>query len=79
MKVRAKFYVNQITHYMNGGSVTLQAVTGTSEENKTFWKYTPSGKIEMEIDNEVALNGFEVGKEYYIDFVPVEEKQNETL
>jgi hypothetical protein len=35
-----------------------------SEENKTFWKYTPSGKLELGC---IHQDLFEVGKEYYLD------------
>lgn len=66
-KIRAKFNVAEITKYGNGGGakVTLLPVTGGSEENKEFWKYTPNGKIELSIDNPDAE--FELG-EYFVDF-----------
>lgn len=69
--IRAKFNVSEITKYGNGGGtkVTLLAVINNSEENKSFWKYTPSGKIEMYIDNPNAE--FQFG-EYYIDFTKSE-------
>jgi hypothetical protein len=46
--VRAKFRVENVTKH-NGGaiSVELWPVTSGSEENKSFWKYTPSGKLTM--------------------------------
>ena len=67
--VRAKFNVAEITKYGNGGGgkVVLNAVLGHSEENKKFWQYTPSGKIEIWIDNPEAFKAFEFG-EYYVDF-----------
>ena len=68
MNVRAKFYVSAVTEYQGGGKkFELQPVTSGSEENKTFWKYTPSGKIEINISNE-SVASFEVGKQYYVDF-----------
>ncbi len=66
---RAKFYVYSKTEFADVWQVVLQAVTKTSPENETFWKYTPSGKIEMSIRKE-AGDLFEVGKEYYIDISP---------
>jgi hypothetical protein len=66
--VRAKFKVIS----KNDGNVTLEVVTSGSKENEDFWKYTPSGLIQMGIDNEDALKHFEVGKEYYVDFTPAE-------
>lgn len=68
--VRAKFLVNSVTAH-NGGSVTVNAtpVGGGSDENKSFSKYTPSGKLELYIDKETpAHTFFEPGKSYYIDF-----------
>jgi hypothetical protein len=50
--------------------VILQPVAGTNEENKSFWKWTPSGKIELQVLNTEAADQFEVGKEYYVDFTP---------
>jgi hypothetical protein len=69
--MRAKFNVAEIAKYGNGGGtkVTLMPVMGNSEENKAFWQYTPSGKIEMHISNPEAE--FEFG-EYYIDFTKAE-------
>jgi len=73
-KVRAKFNVAEITKYGNagGGKVTLMAVIGgDNPENKEFWKTTPSGKIEIWIDNPTAMNSFDFG-EYYVDFTRAE-------
>lgn len=68
---RAKFNMAEITRYGNSGGmkVTLLPVTGNSEENKSFWKYTPSGKIEMFVDNPDVEFTF---GEYYIDFTKVD-------
>lgn len=69
--IRAKFNVAEITKYGNDGGtkVVLMPVMGNSEENKSFWKHTPSGKIEMHISNPDVR--FEFG-EYYIDFTKAE-------
>lgn len=45
-------------------------VTGGSEENKTFFAYTPSGNFEVKTCNDQS---FEVGKEYYFDILPAEQ------
>ncbi|MBB6451968.1 hypothetical protein HNQ94_000389 [Salirhabdus euzebyi] len=67
--VRAKFKVESKTERAGGGgNVELNPVTGGSAENEEFWKYTPAGSINMYIDNVNALEKFEVGKEYYVDF-----------
>lgn len=71
--VRAKFAVDQITTHRGGKTVVLQPVTSGSEENKSFWKYTPSGKLEMWMNEGVAAADlFAVGQEYYLDFTLAE-------
>lgn len=64
MSVRAKFVVAN----KQENRVDFQPVCTGSKENEEFWKYTPGGSIYMHIDNESALEQFEVGKEYYVDF-----------
>ena len=72
MKTTAKFNVAEITNYGNGGGtkVVLMPVTTGSEENKSFWNYTPSGRIEMHITNPDVK--FELG-EYFVDFTKAEQ------
>lgn len=41
-------------------------------ENARFTKATPWGEIKLGIDNPAALEQFEPGKSYYVDFTPVE-------
>lgn len=71
--IRAKFNVAEITKFGNGGGakVILNPVMGNSEENKQFWEYTPSGKIELHITNQKAIDEFDFG-EYYVDFTKAE-------
>ena len=47
--------------------IEFQAVTGSGEENKSFSKWTPTLGLKMTVTNPDA--DFEVGREYYIDFV----------
>lgn len=81
--VRAKFKVtHKTTHLLNVqdaegkwaerevGTVTLSAVHG--DVNKEWSVWTPSGKIEMTINNPSAYEAFKLGKEYFIDFTPAE-------
>jgi len=79
MSVRAKFRVDEITKYPvseypeTTGQVKLSAVTGgpdESDEDNSFWKYTPAGDITMHIDNQAALDQFNVDQEFYVDFTP---------
>ncbi len=71
MAVRAKFTVDQKTTNRDGSqSVRLTPVTGGSDENKSFYKWTPSGSIDLAILNPDAAAAFAVGESYYIDFTP---------
>lgn len=69
MPVRAKFKVHSKEELAGGmTTITLFPVTGDSEENHTFWQYTPSGEIKLNCLNQLAADQFVVGQEYYIDF-----------
>lgn len=70
MSVRCKFKVdsNEITG--DEAYVKLSAVTSGSEENASFFKYTPSGQLSLGVVNKAAAEQLEVGKEYYIDISP---------
>jgi hypothetical protein len=68
--VRGKFTLNAITNHSYGAQTfKFGAVydNGT-EENKRYAKATPSGQLEMTVDNPLAQAFFELGKSYYLDF-----------
>ena len=69
-KTRAKFKCDHVTNFENGKNVVLQPVTSGSEENESFFKWTPSGEINMSVVNEEVE--FIPGKEYFVDFTPAE-------
>lgn len=69
MKVKAKFKCESVTNYEQAKEVKLSAVFGTTEENRQYSKYTPSGHLSIRIDNETeASNYFEPGKDYILEF-----------
>lgn len=77
--IRAKFYVNSVTLSKWGPdqeilhTVKMSPVMGSgnaSDENKSFWKYTPTGSLELGTINAAAGAAFEIGKSYYLDFSP---------
>ncbi len=74
MTVRAKFFVATINHHhVTQGvfaTVTMSPVYG--EANKPWSQATPQGKIEMSITNPDAVDQFELGKSYFVDFSPAE-------
>lgn len=72
MTVRAKFKVFSITE-QDGGmkTVLLHPVSDGSPENKEFFKWTPSGQIQLGVMNPAASEPFTPGKEFYVDFTKV--------
>ena len=75
-KVRAKFQcvgINQMFGNPDGSAeVRLIPVYGSSSNpaNAEWSKWTPSGEIKMLITNPPAIEAFELGKEYFVDFTP---------
>jgi hypothetical protein len=43
-----------------------------NSENKLFWTATPSGSVQLAINNPRGAEVFEIGKEYYVDFTLVD-------
>lgn len=74
MAVRAKFKcMNKYENpHSEGQIIILEPVISGSPENESFYKYTPWGEIKLGTINEKAAEQFEVGKEYYVDFIAVE-------
>lgn len=72
MATRAKFQVSERLETPSGYRVTLQPVTATSEENASFFKYTPTGKLEMGLVQQETAEQFTPGKQFYIDFTEAE-------
>jgi hypothetical protein len=70
MSVRAKFKVHSITATEAGSQIKLQPVVGGSPENEKFFKYTPSGSIDIGTVNPEASSQFKSGQEFYVDFTP---------
>lgn len=82
--VRAKFKVDAKEETFNGVDVQVTVKmtpvypkasgekTENEHENKVFWKYTPAGELRLSTINKAASDQFELGKEYYLDFTPVE-------
>jgi len=63
---RCKFKCDFVQHNAGGSkNAPLSPVYGDSPENKSFWKYTPTGKLEINHSNPSVE--FVPGAEYYID------------
>lgn len=70
--IRAKFRCDEIAQTVNGSQIRLSPVTSGSEENANFFKWTPTGKIDMGIVNSEVANQFVPGKDFYVDFTPAD-------
>jgi hypothetical protein len=70
--IRTKFKVIE-NRIENGiAQVRLDVVTFSSTgnlENNSFWEHTPSGFIGLLTTNLEAAKQFELGSEFYVDFI----------
>ena len=68
--VRAKFYCSEKKISKLGNefleTYIFNPVTSGSVENKGFFKFTPTGRLELGTVNKDVH--FEIGEEYYLDF-----------
>jgi len=69
--VRCKFKCTHVDHVFS--EVVLNPLYTGSEENKAFFKATPSGEIKFQTVNPAALKHFTQGQAYYVDFTPAPE------
>lgn len=74
--VRAKFVLAEETR-CNWSPTSKKLVFSAqydqnTPEDQRYSKATPTGTLTMQVDNPAALEQFELGKAYYIDFTPVE-------
>ena len=78
MKIAARFWVKEIVnhHVQEPGAVCatvkLAAAYNNGKGNEDWSKWTPQGDISMMITNPKAIEGFELGKSYQVEFPPVE-------
>lgn len=78
-EVRAKFRCQAIQHLTTSSPGDVAAhltffpvYEDGSGQNASWSKYTPNGKLEMTITNPAAIEAFELGKAYFLDFTPAE-------
>lgn len=62
--IRCKFRCQSVTQTADGYSAHLFAVHSGSPENEEFFKWTPSGVLDLSLTKE---QHFEPGKDYYLD------------
>ena len=70
--VRGKFKCSEKTVYDSHpdfAKLVFRAVCqDETPENQRFHEATPSGQLEMMVNNPAAVSQFAVGKSYYLDF-----------
>jgi hypothetical protein len=73
---RALFVVNEVLDRKDKeGQVMTQIVrmnpsyeSNPDSPNHAFWQATPTGSLEMQINNEQVFDFFRPGKSYWLDF-----------
>lgn len=77
MTARAKFSCESMEVFVGTyRNYRFRAINDDStEENRKFTKYTPAGQLQISVDNPSI--SFVPGKEYYLDFTPVDEEEEE--
>lgn len=74
MSVRCKMQLQAITDHAwskNSKGLKFSACYDTSiPEDQRFAKATPSAQLEMQVDNPSALEQFQLGEFYYVEFTP---------
>lgn len=67
MSVRLKVVCVEVAQFPDQlAKVRFVAVTSGSDENKSFFKYTPNANLEFNTINASAASEFEPGKSYYV-------------
>ena len=73
--MRAKMQIQSIRKLIGGYTeeIEMAAVYGgsTNDEDNSFAKATPSGKIELRIANKGLHGVYQPGDTFYVDFTPV--------
>ena len=78
MNIRAKFKVTEVIDRQFSPGYSQKTIVLQPEydqklaEDLSFQKATPTGRMEMQIDNPAAIEAMPIGAKFYVDFVPVE-------
>lgn len=76
--IRCKFRVESIEENYSPGSKKVALVTQYDQslpEDGRFTRWTPSGRMEVVIDNPAAIAQLKVGGYVYVDLTPIEAKE----
>lgn len=78
MTPRAKFKVTEVNLNESGATIKMAAVTTSNPENAEFFKWTPTGSLQMCIINPEVAKTFNPGDEFFLDFI-LAPKHNENI
>lgn len=79
ISMRAKMTINNVVE--NGGTEALTFVAvgpnaaypdDGADENNTYAKFSPAGKLELTVANPALIGQFKVGDTFYLDFTKAE-------
>lgn len=77
--MRAKFSVTEVKTFEGSETVRMMPVTGKEpfgpegeSEDNTYARYTPSGSLELTINNPTLRGKFTRGQTFYADFTEAE-------
>lgn len=66
--MRCKMKITAIINQDDGcHQFCAEPVTYGSEENDTYFKYTPGGSLDLQLLNAKSVEGYKVGDEIYVD------------
>jgi len=68
--VKGKNFLSKHSPDDTACEITLHAVWDDGHGNETWSKATPQGEIKMMITNPEAIDQFDLGKDYLVDFKP---------
>ena len=75
MKTRAKMVLTAITEHAHWGGKTFRFETRYDDsipEDQRFYDATPSGHVEMTVNNPAVIENVKLGDTFYVDFIKVE-------
>lgn len=64
--VICKFKCEEVKLVESGGNVVMKPVISGSEENRTFFSFTPYGEFNVGLVNANTVTYFVPGNEYYV-------------
>jgi len=72
--VKAKFRCDTVTRDAHGGEKSKSSAVYDSglPEDKVFYEASPSGSLEIYVNNKAVHGFFVPGQAYYLDFTPAE-------